>query len=155
MCEKSAWNGRVSRLATTRTPQKHATTRVAPPRPIARTRLDEAAGRDRAGDAGDVDEQVVGVGERTEVRLVDRHIGAPREGELRRRHRGAAAGERERRGVALLAEALRSTPVPAPVLVAKVTWMLVSNLSSAQFTSVTSSTGPPPAALLPSSEAAT
>jgi hypothetical protein len=35
--------------------------------------------------------------------------------------------------MALLADALRSAPVPAPVLVAKVMFGVVSNLSSAQF----------------------
>jgi hypothetical protein len=51
---------------------------------------DEIPRRDRAGDAGDVEEQVVAVGERAGVRLVDRHVGAPGEGELRRPRRAGA-----------------------------------------------------------------
>jgi hypothetical protein len=54
--------------------------------------------------------------------------------------------------MALLADVFRWTPVPALVLVANVIcWLANRNPSSAKFTSVMSSTGPPPAALLPSS----
>ena len=47
---------------------------------------DEMRSRDRPGRAGDVDQQVVGVDEGAEAKLVDRNVGVPAEGELRRRH---------------------------------------------------------------------
>jgi hypothetical protein len=53
--------------------------------------LDEIADADRAGDARYVDEQVSGVAEAADAILVDRHVGAAVERELRRHVRPDAA----------------------------------------------------------------